>query len=196
MSEDRPEFTGIAPEGRRYAIVASRFNLEFVEALIQNACQRLEQAGVQSADIEIFRVPGSAEIPCAVAMLIASEDFDCILTLGVVIAGETPHAEIIGNSTAVALQQLSIDHLIPVINGIVVVHDREQAEARCVGPMNRGAEFGASALAMAALCAELEPRFEMEDDLFGLDEDDDILDFDEDDEDLDEFDDDDSPFNN
>jgi 6,7-dimethyl-8-ribityllumazine synthase len=99
----------------------------------------------------IERVPGSAELPYAASALADHTRFDAVIALGVVIAGDTSHHEIIGNSTAQALQEISIRQKIPVINGILVVNTIEQAQARIDGTINRGKEFALAALEMAQL---------------------------------------------
>jgi 6,7-dimethyl-8-ribityllumazine synthase len=83
-------------------------------------------------------------------MLAEHQDFDAIICIGVVIAGDTQHHEIIGESTADALLNLSIKRKVPVINGILVVKNRAQAEARSGETINRGKEFAQAALEMAA----------------------------------------------
>jgi len=147
MSLDAPDPNKIDGSGYHIAIVAARFNETLVNALIERACAALEASGASATTVE--RVPGSAELPYAASTLADVGNFDAIIVLGVVIAGDTDHHRIIGDSTALALQQLAIMKSVPIINGILVVNDRDQAEARCSGDINRGAEFAASALEMA-----------------------------------------------
>jgi 6,7-dimethyl-8-ribityllumazine synthase len=97
----------------------------------------------------IERVPGAAELPFAAATLAAQKNFDAIIVIGVVIAGDTMHHEIIGESTAKSLLEVSLTHTVPVINGILVVNTQEQAEARAGEEINRGKEFAQAALEMA-----------------------------------------------
>jgi 6,7-dimethyl-8-ribityllumazine synthase len=78
-----------------------------------------------------------------------------VIGLGLLIAGETNHHELVGESVSHALQQVSLDTRIPVINGVMVVDTLAQGRARCVGRINRGAEFAAAALTMAALRRQL-----------------------------------------
>ena len=82
-------------------------------------------------------------------MLAETDEYDAVIALGVVIAGDTPHHEIIAYSTANALQQIAIVTTVPMINGIVVTNDEEQAKARTVGKIARGEEFAECALEMA-----------------------------------------------
>lgn len=147
MSLDAPKPTQIDGSGYRIAIIAARFNEELVDGLLVRAKSTIEAAGADLAVVE--RVPGSAELPYAASVLAEVERLDALIVLGVVIAGDTDHHRTIGTSTAHALQQLAILKSLPIINGILVVDDRAQAEARCIGTINRGGEFAASALAMA-----------------------------------------------
>lgn len=151
MSLDQPEALSIDGRDLRFAIVAARFNPALVKALLENCVQAMAEAGVQPENIEVLRVPGSNELPYAAAMLAKSFQYDAVVVLGLVLAGETPHHEVIADSTGNALQRISLDTETPVINGIVVVHTMEQAEARCRGDINRGREFGLAALEMAVI---------------------------------------------
>ncbi len=171
MSLNQPEDLEIDAAGLRFGIVAARFNETFVNALLERCIGVLAKVGVAPEDIEVARVPGSNEIPYAVAMLAKSNQFDAVIGLGLVIAGETPHHAVIADSTGAALQRIGIDTEIPVINGIVVVHNEEQAEARCLGNLNRGREFGRAALEMAALKVSLVARLDvLEENADGSDE--------------------------
>jgi 6,7-dimethyl-8-ribityllumazine synthase len=147
MSLDTPSHQEFNGSGLRFAIIAARFNEALVDSLVAHACQTLEAAGAGAPVIE--RVPGSAELPYAASAVIEHSNFDAIIVIGVVIAGDTNHHNIIGDSTAVALQELSVRKQIPVINGILVVNTLAQAEARAGEEINRGNEFAQSALEMA-----------------------------------------------
>jgi 6,7-dimethyl-8-ribityllumazine synthase len=135
----------------RVGIVAARFNVGLVDALVSRARARLEAAGVPSVAIETVRVPGSHEVPWAVQRLGESGRFDVLIALGVLIAGDTNHHEMVGDAVAAALMRVSLDTRVPVINGVVVVNTREQAEVRTVGKYDRGSEFASAALEMASL---------------------------------------------
>jgi len=82
-------------------------------------------------------------------MLAQTDEYDCVIALGVVLAGETNHHEHIAHATGIALQGIGIQSEVPVINGIIIANSREQAEARVFGEMDRGAEFAQAALEMA-----------------------------------------------
>lgn len=148
MSRDTPSSRQTDGGGTRIAIVAARYNETLVDSLVREACATLEAAGAEAPVVE--RVPGSAELPFAASLLAKSGEFDAIITIGIVIAGDTNHHNIIGESTASALQHLSIQSGLSIINGIIVVENHEQAEARAGTTINRGKEFAEAALEMAA----------------------------------------------
>lgn len=151
MSLDAPSPLTISGAGFRIGIVAARFNAALVDALVARAQARLVSAGVAAAAIETVRVPGSHEIPWAAQQLAAAGRFDAVITLGVLIAGDTNHHEMVGDAVAAALMRVSLDTRVPVINGVIVVNNLAQAEARTTGSMDRGTEFASAALEMAAL---------------------------------------------
>jgi 6,7-dimethyl-8-ribityllumazine synthase len=148
MSLEIPESISTDTSSRSFAIVASRYNQELVDLLLDNVLKNLKQAGVREDAIELIRVPGSHEIPYTLSMLAEPMHFDCLIALGVIIAGETDHHEIIAQSSSMAIQQIAMDTHTPVINGIITA-TREQAEVRCGSEVNRGKEFALAALEMA-----------------------------------------------
>jgi|WetSurMetagenome_2_1015567.scaffolds.fasta_scaffold403870_1 6,7-dimethyl-8-ribityllumazine synthase len=160
MSTDKPEATGVEGEGLRFAIVAARYNRTYVDALLESAKRVLGEAGVINDDIEVVRVPGALEIPYVASMLGASGDYDCIIALGVVIEGDTNHHDVIARSTADAFHQIAEKTETPVINGVIDVHNAKQAEERCIGSLDRGAEFAHTALEMAELKVQLVRRLD------------------------------------
>jgi len=131
-----------------FCIVAARYNAKLVDALLEQARATLLAAGVADSNILVVRVPGSNELPYVAHMHAASSQFDCILALGVVIAGETEHHNLIGQSTAQAFHQIGMQTEVPVING-VIIGSQAQVEARASGSINRGEEFAKAALDMA-----------------------------------------------
>ena len=151
MSLDAPQPLSIPAEGLRIGIVAARFNGALVDALLARAQARLAAAGVPPASVGTVRVPGSHEVPWAAGELAASGRFDAVIALGVLIAGDTNHHEMVGDAVAHALMRVSLDARVPVINGVIVVNTPAQAEARATGPIDRGTEFAVAALEMAAL---------------------------------------------
>jgi len=151
MSLDQPKPLTIEAEGLRFGIVAARFNERLVDSLLANLIDTLKSADVDEEDIEVLRVPGSYELPYAVKRMADSDQYDCIVALGLVIAGDTTHHEMIAQTTGHAFMNVAMDSGIPVINGVITVDTQEQAEARCGDEINRGREFGQAALEMAQL---------------------------------------------
>lgn len=149
MSLDKGTLPEFDASPYRFAIVAARFNKTLVDALVRDAISTLSHAGVDASNVRLVRVPGSAELPHVCNMLARTDDYDAIIALGVVIAGETPHHEIIGNSTANALQMTAMETTVPIINGIIVANNQAQAEARTLGKIRRGVEFAEAAMEMA-----------------------------------------------
>lgn len=135
----------------RVGIVAARFNGELTDALLERVLARLLKAGVRERAITVVRVPGSHEVPWAVQALALGAKRDVVIGLGVLIGGDTSHHEMVGQSVSQALQRVALETRTPVINGVIVTNTLAQAEARCRGRINRGAEFAAAALDMAAL---------------------------------------------
>lgn len=158
MSTDSPDRLAIDGAGCRVALIAARYNFSLVNALLESVLQTLDASGVQQEDVETFRVPGSNEIPHVAGMVAKTGAFDVIIALGLVIAGETDHHTIITHSTAHALQSVGIRFEVPVINGIISVANRKQAEARITGDLDRGREFAQAALEMAQLNNSLQKR--------------------------------------
>ncbi len=132
-------------------IVAARFNADLTEALLARTIAGLRAAGVQESRIKVLRVPGSHEVPVVALWLASDAGNDVVIGLGVLIGGDTNHHEIVGQSVSQALQDVALRTGTPVINGVIVTHTREQAEARTTGAINRGGEFAHAALEMAAL---------------------------------------------
>lgn len=179
MSFDNPESLDINGSDKSFALVASRFNEELVDGLLERTVKALEAADVSRENISILRVPGANEIPFVVNMQAERDRFDCIICLGVVIAGATSHHEHIAHSTSNALQMIGIEQQVPVINGIITTNSLEEARERTIGKIDRGAEFAHAALEMAGHKILFEEEFEelmteIDDDLD--DEQDDIFD--------------------
>lgn len=135
--------------GGRYAIVASRYNARYVDALVRAIRSDLAAGGAEY--VETHRVPGAFEIPAVAATLAHGPQprFDVILCVGVIFQGETAHAQQIGDAVTGALATLQIEHRLPVIHGVYLFDDEVQARARCFGvEHNRGLELARTALEM------------------------------------------------
>jgi len=151
MSLHSPSLAAVDARGLRFGVVAARFNEELVDALLDRTLETLLAAGVREKDLLLVRVPGSHEVPWAAQQLALGGPFHCIIALGLLIAGDTNHHEMVGDSVSHALQDVALGTGVPVINGVIVVNTLAQAKARCAGKINRGGEFARAALEMAAL---------------------------------------------
>ena len=141
--------------GLSFAIVASRYNNAYVQALIDSATSELNEVE-PGADVHLVRVPGSFEIPLAVKLVALQKKVDAILALGVVLRGETAHADLIARSVTTALMNLALDLKIPVIHEVLLLDNEEQAKARCLGKkLNRGTEAARAAVLIARTVNDL-----------------------------------------
>ena len=143
----------IQPRGGTFAIVASRYNSEYVDAMLHAAREELLRAG---ARIRIVRVPGAFEIPAAAARLAQPRRYAAIICLGVIFQGETSHARHIGWGVTHALAHIQVLHKIPVVHAVFVFDKVRHAKVRCLGKKhNRGAEAAQTALEMARVMKNL-----------------------------------------
>ena len=145
----------IRAAGGHFAIVASQYNARYVDAMLKAAKRTLAVSG--AAKIQIVRVPGAYEIPVVTARLARTQpDLSAIICLGVILRGETTHAQHIGEAVSAALMQIQIQHEIPVIHEVLLLENEAQAKVRCLGKQhNRGTEAAQTALAMAATMKRL-----------------------------------------
>ena len=127
----------------KFAIVVSRFNAELTAQLAGDAQSCLNENG--AAQVDVFHVPGAYEIPVVINELAKSKTYDALIALGVVVEGETPHAQMIGDSTGVALLDIAREHGVPVINEIVGTRNWEQAVARCTSSRTSRGWYAAEA---------------------------------------------------
>ncbi len=151
MSLDSPSALQIDGAAFRVGIVAARFNQRYVEGLLTSATAVLRDAGVTEANLSVARVPGSGELPTGAQLLLGKYRFDVVIALGVVIKGGTLHDQLVAEAAQQGLLRVSLDTRTPIIAGVVTANDDAQAELRCLGEINRGAEFARGALEMAAL---------------------------------------------
>ena len=142
---------------RTFALVASQYNPEYVQALVDHTAVELMRV-VPNARLVLHQVPGAFEIPIVVQELAARADneIDVIIALGVILQGETDHAELLSRTVTDALQQIALTHRLPVIHQVLSCKDEEQARVRCVDPTyNRGTEAARAAVSMSNLLAQL-----------------------------------------
>src|SRR2546423_7329523 len=132
-------------DGRRFGIIASRFNDEIVSGLLRGALDCLAQHG--ASDISIYRVPGAFEIPMLAREL--THDFDALIALGCILRGDTPHFEFLAHAVTDALLQ---ETDIPIAFGVITCDTMQQAiERSSAGAGNKGWEAALAAIEMANL---------------------------------------------
>ena len=133
---------------RAVAIVASQYNQEFVDGLCAHAQKELGQL-LPDSSVQQFFVPGAFEIPLMVQEVAERGAYAVIIALGVIIEGETQHAQLVAEAITHSLLDLSLRHRIPVIHEVLLVENEAQARERCLGEtMNRGTEAARSAVRM------------------------------------------------
>jgi 6,7-dimethyl-8-ribityllumazine synthase len=151
-----PEVLEGGPSGfrRTVAIVVSRFNAEITNRLLENTIDALVDAHVSRDAITVVPVPGAFELPLAAMALAKTRRFSCIVALGCVIRGETPHFDFVAGEAASGLQLAAIETGVPVSFGLLTVENKAQAEART----GKGAEAARAALEMADLFTQVRTR--------------------------------------
>jgi 6,7-dimethyl-8-ribityllumazine synthase len=141
------------PDGTRrgVAIVASRFNGEITNQLLEAALEELDESGVRRDAVTVMPVPGAFELPLAAMALAKTRRYACVVALGCVVRGETPHFDFIASEAASGLQLAALETGVPVAFGVLTVDVKEQALAR----ISKGAEAVRTALEMADAFAQL-----------------------------------------
>ncbi len=136
----------------KYGIVVSRFNSFITEKLLDGALDALRRTGAQEEEIEIFRVPGSFEIPLAAKRMAQSKRYDAIICLGAVIRGETPHFDYVASEVSKGIALLGLEFGIPFAYGVVTADNTEQAVERAGNKMgNKGFDAAQTAVELLNL---------------------------------------------
>jgi 6,7-dimethyl-8-ribityllumazine synthase len=153
-----PNFEGDlrAPEGARFAIIASRWNPRITEQLVAGARDAFLAHGVTEGAVDVIRVPGAWELPATAARVAAAKGHAAIVALGCVIRGDTRHYEQVADGCSDGLMRVSLDYALPVANGVLAVEQYEHAEARAGGNHgNKGEEAALVAIEMTNLMDKL-----------------------------------------
>ena len=143
--------TGSRDGRRSVAVVVAKFNGDVTSRLLERALAELVEAGIQPEAVTIVPVPGAFELPLAAMALAKTRRYACIVALGCVIRGETPHFEYVAGEAASGLQLAAIETGVPVSFGVLTTESVEQAEAR----IDRAADAVRSALEMADIFSQL-----------------------------------------
>ncbi len=143
---------GVADGSRRaVGVVVARFNGEVTSRLLTSALAELERAGVAQGAVTVMPVPGAFELPIGAMALARTRRFACIVALGCVIRGDTPHFDYVASEAASGLQLAALETGVPVSFGVLTLERADQADAR----VDKGAEAARTALEMADLFSHL-----------------------------------------
>lgn len=152
MKEVKGNFFG---KNKKIAVVVSRFNEAISKLLLEGCLDTLQKCGTESKDISIYWSPGAFEIPQILSKLQVSK-FDAVISLGVIIRGDTPHFEYIAQEAAKGIAKISQEKKVPVVFGIITADTLEQAAERAGTKQgNKGKDAAFSALEMVNLYSQL-----------------------------------------
>jgi 6,7-dimethyl-8-ribityllumazine synthase len=140
----------------RVAILVSRYNELITSRLLEGALACCAEAGIARADVDVVWVPGAFELPVAAAAAAGTRRYACLVALGAVIRGDTPHFEYVAGEAARGLNAVAVQHGLPVGFGVLTVDTMQQAVDRAGGSAgNKGHEAAAAALQAADVIAQL-----------------------------------------
>ena len=148
MSKSLPPKPRSLAQKAAITIVASQYNSEFTDALVENTQEELAEL-TSNTRIDLVQVPGAFEVPAAVEAVIQANQPDCVIALGLIIRGKTAHGDLVAESVTQALQNIAVNHATPVVHEVLLVNDEEQAKARCIeSELNRGREAARAAVSI------------------------------------------------
>lgn len=151
-----PDFAGRLRAVGRVAILASRYNELITSRLLEGALACCQEAGLARDAIDVIWVPGAFELPVAAAAAAGTRRYACLVALGAVIRGDTPHFEYVAGETARGLNAVAVAHTVPVGFGVLTVDTMQQAVDRAGGSAgNKGHEAAAAAIQAADVIAQL-----------------------------------------
>ncbi len=159
MAEIKEHQGDLNAAGKRFAIIVSRYNEFFSGRLLAGAQDCLLRHGAAAGDIEVFRVPGSFELPLAAQKVAATGRFQAVICLGAILRGQTSHFDFVAGEAAKGIAKVGMDTGVPTIFGVITTETVEQAIDRAGARTgNRGAEAAMSAIEMANLLEGLDAR--------------------------------------
>ena len=142
--------------GRRFAIVAARFNEVITAKLLAGAVEGLSSHDVDGGDLDVAWVPGAFELPLAARALATTGGYDAVICLGAVIRGETAHFDLVAGQAAEGIRRVAEDTGVPVIFGVLTTDTLDQAVERAGGAHgNKGWDAAMAAIEMASLLDQL-----------------------------------------
>jgi 6,7-dimethyl-8-ribityllumazine synthase len=151
-----PDFSGRLRASGRVAILVSRYNEVVTTKLLDGALACCEEAGMDRSEIDVIWLPGAFELPAAAAAAAETGGYACLVALGAVIRGDTPHFDYVASGAARGLNEVAVHHALPIGFGVLTVDSMEQAVERAGGSAgNKGHEAAAAALRTADVLAQL-----------------------------------------
>lgn len=143
---------GLSAKGKKFGIIAARFNDFITEKLVSGAIDALKRSGAEDGDITLVKVPGAFEIPLVAKKMAMASRYDAIICLGAVIRGATSHYDYVCSEVSKGIAAVSMDHGLPVIFGILTTESIEQAIERAgTKAGNKGFDAALAAIEMANL---------------------------------------------
>jgi 6,7-dimethyl-8-ribityllumazine synthase len=150
------DFSGRLRPSGRVAILVSRYNELITTKLLEGALACCSEAGVGRDAVDVIWLPGAFELPAAAAVAAESRAYSCLVALGAVIRGDTPHFDYVAGEAARGLCDVSVRYRVPVGFGVLTVDSLQQATERAGGSAgNKGHEAAAAALRTADVMAQL-----------------------------------------
>lgn len=148
---------GFGPR-KSFAIVSSTYHHGYVQGLVEHTKRELEVIA-PNTNVHVYEVPGAFEIPLIVQEVAAKGGIDGVIALGVIIQGETAHAEMVARSVTESLQRIALNNRIPVVHEVLLLQNEEQARVRCLeDEINRGTEAARVAMRMAQVMGDFVRR--------------------------------------
>ena len=145
-------------EGKKFALVVSRFNDFITEKLLSGALDALVRSGAADEDLEVVKVPGAFEIPLVAKKMANTKRFDAVICLGAVIRGSTPHFDYVSAEVSKGVAMIGMESEIPVIFGVITTDTVQHAEARAGGEAgNKGEEAALAVVEMITFLREFSP---------------------------------------
>jgi 6,7-dimethyl-8-ribityllumazine synthase len=151
-----PDFSGRLHASGPVAILVSRYNELITSKLLDGAVAACREAGLRPEQVDIVWVPGAFELPAAASAAAESRIYTCLVALGAVVRGDTPHFDYVAGEAARGLNEVAVRYALPVGFGVLTVDTMQQAIERAGGSAgNKGYEAAAAALQTADVLAKL-----------------------------------------
>lgn len=146
----------LVAKGKKFGIIASRFNDFITKKLLEACVDTLSRHGVKEQEMDVAWVPGSFEIPLVAKKMATSKKYDAVICLGTLIRGETPHFDYIAAEVSKGIARVGLESNVPTIFGVITADNIEQAINRAgTKEGNKGKDAALTAIEMVNLLSEL-----------------------------------------